>query len=256
MTNSTAERRENGGASDGSYLPDPSEMDNMVTSDRTNPGYGQLVFVPDGDGGSWYLDSCPNTPTPDDHESTDRPLFPDANEPKNWESNSSTPRPDRREVRDQPDHSGVMVEESGNFGNDSKAITHGNNHVIDQYSSLSDTVDADNSGIFQTYPNTPKVDHQPVINHSFLQDASEVSNTTIEMESSQTSETGLGAPLPNLSETDNPGHLTENTNPSEVDGNSKCPADSEKMIASDNSVIGDRQPLLPHRRWKSSSGSY
>ena len=68
MTNSTAERHENGGASDGSYLPDASEMDDTVTTDRTDPEPGQLVFVPDGDGGSWYLDSCLNAPTPDDHE--------------------------------------------------------------------------------------------------------------------------------------------------------------------------------------------
>lgn len=255
MTNSTGEGYENGGATGGSYLPDASEIDTTMTGGRINSGPGQLVFVPDGDGGSWYLDSCPNTPKPDDYESIDRPLFSDANEPENWESNSSTLRTHRREVVDQPDHSSVMVDESGFFGNDANAITHGNNHVIDQYSSLSDTVDADNSGIFQTNPNTPKVDHQPVINHSFLQDVSEVSNTKIEMDSSQTSGTGLGSLLPNLSETDNPEHLTGDTNPSEVGGNGKCPADSEERIAADNSVIGDRHPLLPHRRWKSSSSS-
>lgn len=179
MTNSTGEGHENGGATDGSYFPDASEIDTIMTGGRINSGPGQLVFVPDGDGGSWYLDSCPNTPKPDDHASTDRPLFSDANEPENWESSSSTLRTHRREVADQPDHSSVMVDESANFGNAANAITHGNNRE----------------------------------------------------------------------------HPTGDTNPSGVDGNGKCPADFEERIAAENSVIGDRQHLLPHRRWKSSSSS-
>ena len=257
MTDSAAERHENGGASDGSHLPDAIKMDNTMTGASTysGPGLGRLVFVPDGDGGSWYLESEPNTPTFEDHESTDRPVFSDANEHENWESNSSTPGSDRGEVADHPDHSGVMVDDSGDFGNDTNAITHGDNHVFDNDSSVSDADDADNSGDFQTCPNTPEPDQQPLINESFFSDASDVSNTAIEMESSQRSETRLGSPLPYVSETDNPGHLNGSTSPSEVGGDSKCPADSGKRIASDDGVIGNRQPLLSHRRRKSSSSS-
>lgn len=48
MTNSTGEGHENGGATDGSYFPDASEIDTIMTGGRINSGPGQLVFVPDG----------------------------------------------------------------------------------------------------------------------------------------------------------------------------------------------------------------
>ena len=60
---------ENSRASDNISLPD-------VTSRAS-----VLVIDADGINGSWYFESTPNTPVPDDQESTVKPLVSYANEP-------------------------------------------------------------------------------------------------------------------------------------------------------------------------------
>ena len=184
MNNSATQGLENGQASDGSYLPDASELDTTMTGGSVP---GQFIFVPDANNGegTWYLESDMNSTVVDSQASTDRPLFSDSYEPEYSESNSSTPVPGLRQAVDRSPIPGADLVESGTFGSNPNASTHGNDHVIDQYSFLSDAIDADDADVSGN-----SHDDQEVVNHSFLPDASQVNDTTMETESSQTTETG------------------------------------------------------------------
>ena len=234
MNNSATPGLENGQASDGSYLPDASELDTTMTGGSVP---GQFIFEPDASNGegTWYLESDMNSTITDGQASTDRPLFSDAYEPEYSESNSSTPVPGLRQVVDQSYLPGAdLVDESGNFGSDPNTSTHGNNHVIDQYSFLSDAIDADDADVSGN-----SHDDQQVVNQSFLPDASQVNDTTMETESSQITETGR-----DLYETDvREGSSAQGQGAEQ----SKIPSSFIQMEFSNYNVCGNRQPLLPQR---------
>lgn len=176
----------------------------------------QFVFLPDSDGasGSWYLESNPNTPMSDIHQSSEQPLVLDTFEPEY----SETSTPARRQRADQTDHprSG-QINKSGSFEGSSNASQHSSDDIV------SDVDDTDRSGDLQAESNASSPDPPAAINQSFLPDMGEARNTRIEMESSQTLETGHGLNLPDVGETQNTESLARGPAHSEVGANSKIP---------------------------------
>lgn len=139
-------------------------------------------------------------------------------------------------------------DESGSFESDSNASTRGNHHVMDQYSFLSDAGDADHSGIFEA-KSTPN-HQQTTIHHSFLPDASILSDTTIKMERSQAPTSESPSSLPGSNNVASSEHLTESSDHGEHVEHSKILPNLTKGAFSNNNIDGNRQSLLPQGRWK------
>lgn len=224
MTDSTTQTPEN---DEVSSLPDASDIDITVIKDSTASEPPNLSFLPDVEDAndSEYHDSNSSVTTSGHQESSDRPSFSNLDDSEYHESNPSTPKISHREVTKESCLSGAgEVDVSGNFESDSNTLTPGNHHVIDQYSFLSDAPDAQNiedSRNFETNPNVSTPNHLQVINQSFLADASEISDTTIKMESPQASTSGSRSFVPEASEVGNSGRVTEDSRHSEALGHSK-----------------------------------
>lgn len=244
-----------------SSLPDASDIDTMA-NDFIASESGNHLFLPNADDASDsdYFDGNSNIMTSVYQESSDRPSFSNLDDSEYHESSSGTATPIRQEVTDQSRLSGAgEVDVSGNLESDSNALTPGNYHVIDEYSFLSDAPDArdmETSRTFETAPRVSTPNQLQIYNQSFLPDASEVSDTTIKMESPQASTSGSRSLLQETSDFENPGRLTESYVRREAVENSKISPHSTKTCFPDNRFDGNRQPLLPQRRWQRSGNSY
>ena len=212
-----------------------------ASTDRTSK---RFVFVPDADGvdGSWYLESVPSTPAPDDQTFHDEPSVLNPNPSWYPERSLDCQTVNGLEVADRVDPSGrVAVEESPSLASDantfapnisymaneqsclSNTLTPNTSHVTDEQSSLSITLDTVDSGNNHTYPDSTTPDHQLYLYRLFPPDASGASNARIDMGSHQTSKTGQGAQQPDITEADDTGPFIGSTAQSGVGERGKIP---------------------------------
>ncbi|KAL9069024.1 MAG: hypothetical protein Q9161_005782 [Pseudevernia consocians] len=185
MTNPATPKAQSQDVADYSTLPDASELENTVTAigDSANSRHRRLSFLLSTDtdalNDSQYNENDSSITASNYQGDIDEPLFSNIDDSEYHRSGSSTPT--LPTLRSQ----GTTEE----FGFRDTASTPGNQHVIDEYSFLSDACDADQSRNFATD-----------FNHlSYLPNASQISDTTIKMENSI---------VPEISEVERSGHRT------------------------------------------------
>ena len=225
---SSGRRPESGDVSGVLSLPEATERDNTIMTDTSATSTRRnlsLLLGADAANDAGDVESDSETTTY--HEESDRLCPSHADDSEYHGSSSSTPRPIHQEATNQSWLSGA--DEVGGSRSPEDHSTHGNDHVIDQYSFLSDAGDADTSGTVDKNPFT-STPHRQVNELSLLPDASKISDTTIKMESDEAS-SSIPRPCPSeASEVESSAHLTEGSGHSDgVEHSKTLPDRTDKM---------------------------
>lgn len=212
MTISSTQRPENGGIPDLSTLPDASDLDasTTVAEESTTSTHRHPSVLPDADEASVpeHLGTNSSITISDDEESTDQPCYSDPDDSEYHDSGSSTPVPSRQGATHRSCLPGAA--DSG-FESESNTSIHANQHVIDEFSNLSDAFEPGSFDASQ-WVLTPTSQQL-----SFLSDASTFNVTTIKMEDTRASVPEESSVVSDSKEIESSGHVNERSNSEDVE---------------------------------------